>query len=144
MRAYTRICAHIRVFARLYAYMHAKSMNKINKSHFEPGFPQFSATHRGNKYETNEKDEKGEKGESGGREENVKSDEGILIVKGQLGREVQFKIQKSTPLRKRMDAYCSRFGMHASQMRFLVDGVPSCVAAAKLLVQKVSQTHMCV
>merc|ERR1712113_513154 len=43
-------------------------------------------------------------------------------VKDQQGSEVQFKIKKSTPLRKLMDAYCSRLGLTASQVRFMVDG----------------------
>merc|ERR1711974_479211 len=45
-----------------------------------------------------------------------------LKVKDQQGSEVQFKIKKSTPLRKLMDAYCSRLGLQASQVRFMVDG----------------------
>merc|ERR1712054_178449 len=40
----------------------------------------------------------------------------------QQGSEVQFKIKKTTPLRKLMDAYCSRLGLQASQVRFMVDG----------------------
>ena len=71
-------------------------------------------------------------------------------MKDQQGSEVQFKplakdvyrmllglrIKKTTPLRKlsgaflrplraellRMDAYCSRLGLQASQVRFMVDG----------------------
>merc|ERR1711935_1327601 len=43
-------------------------------------------------------------------------------VKDQQGSEVQFKIKKTTPLRKLMDAYCSRLGLQASQVRFMVDG----------------------
>merc|ERR1712028_283267 len=45
-----------------------------------------------------------------------------LKVKDQQGSEVQFKIKKSTPLRKPMDAYCSRLGLTAAQVRFMVDG----------------------
>merc|ERR1719213_829181 len=45
-----------------------------------------------------------------------------LKAKDQQGSEVQFKIKKSTPLRKLMDAYCSRLGLQASQVRFMVDG----------------------
>eukprot|EP00438_Fugacium_kawagutii_P036420 Skav236205 [mRNA] locus=scaffold98:58207:74420:- [translate_table: standard] len=45
-----------------------------------------------------------------------------LKVKDQQGSEVQFKIKKTTPLRKLMDAYCSRLGLQASQVRFMVDG----------------------
>ena len=45
-----------------------------------------------------------------------------LKVKDQQGSEVQFKIKKTTPLRKLMDAYCSRLGLQASRVRFMVDG----------------------
>jgi len=45
-----------------------------------------------------------------------------LKVKDQQGSEVQFKIKKSTPLRKLMDAYCSRLGLQSAQVRFMVDG----------------------
>merc|ERR1711988_1737657 len=45
-----------------------------------------------------------------------------LKVKDQQGSEVQFKIKKSTPLRKLMDAYCNRLGLQAQQVRFMVDG----------------------
>ena len=37
--------------------------------------------------------------------------------------EVGFKIKKSTPLGRLMDAYCSRFGLQASRVRFMVDGL---------------------
>merc|ERR1711941_165877 len=59
------------------------------------------------------------------REEPMAEDAGAHIqlkVKDQQGSEVQFKIKKSTPLRKLMDAYCSRLGLQASQVRFMVDG----------------------
>merc|ERR1712125_74619 len=45
-----------------------------------------------------------------------------LKFKDQQGSEVQFKIKKSTPLCKLMDAYCSRLGLTAAQVRFMVDG----------------------
>ena len=45
-----------------------------------------------------------------------------LQVKDQQGVDVQFKIKKSTPLRKLMDDYCSRFVPRASHVRFLVKG----------------------
>ena len=45
-----------------------------------------------------------------------------LKVKDHQGLEVQFKIKKSTSLRKLMDAYCSRLGLQASQVRFMVNG----------------------
>ena len=37
--------------------------------------------------------------------------------------EMQVRILKSTPLRRLMDAYYSRFGLVASQVRFMVAGV---------------------
>mmetsp|Transcript_80342 Transcript_80342/g.213229 ORF Transcript_80342/g.213229 Transcript_80342/m.213229 type:complete len:95 (+) Transcript_80342:94-378(+) len=62
----------------------------------------------------------------GGEGDNAAAGEGPahiqLKVKDQQGSEVQFKIKKSTPLRKLMDAYCSRLGLQASQVRFMVDG----------------------
>ena len=45
-----------------------------------------------------------------------------LGVRDQQGSEVQFRIKKSTPLRKLMDAYCIRLGLQSSQVRFFVDG----------------------
>ncbi len=39
---------------------------------------------------------------------------------------MQFKIKKSTPLRKLMAAYGPRLGLQASQVRFTVDG--ECIA----------------
>ncbi len=46
-----------------------------------------------------------------------------LIVKGQQGMEVLFKIGKATPLSELKDVYCSRFGLTAAQVSFWVDGV---------------------
>ena len=45
-----------------------------------------------------------------------------LQVKDQQGVDVQFKIKKSTPLRKLMDEYCLLFIPRASHVRFLVKG----------------------
>jgi len=45
-----------------------------------------------------------------------------LKVKDHQGLEVQFKLKKSTSLCKLMDAYCSRLGLQASQVRFIVNG----------------------
>jgi len=45
-----------------------------------------------------------------------------LKVVGQDGSEVFFKIKKHTPLRKLIDAYCSRQGQSTSTIRFLYDG----------------------
>lgn len=46
----------------------------------------------------------------------------LLNVQAPLGNPVQFKISKTTPLRKLMEAYCSRFGLQASKVRFMVNG----------------------
>lgn len=48
---------------------------------------------------------------------------GQLMVKIQQGMEVLFKVKRSTPLRKLVGACCSRPGLKASQVRFMVDGV---------------------
>lgn len=40
----------------------------------------------------------------------------------QEGNEVYFKIKRSTPLRKLMDAYCQRQSKSADSIRFLYDG----------------------
>ena len=45
-----------------------------------------------------------------------------LKVKDQQGSELQFKIKKSTQLRKLTKVYCSRMGLQSSQVRFMVDG----------------------
>ena len=45
-----------------------------------------------------------------------------LKVKDHQGLLVQFKLKKSTSLCKLMDAYCSRLGLQASQVRFIVNG----------------------
>merc|ERR1712195_427142 len=60
--------------------------------------------------------------QTGGAEGDAAAGHIQLKVKDQQGSEVQFKIKKSTPLRKLMDAYCSRLGLQASQVRFMVDG----------------------
>lgn len=36
--------------------------------------------------------------------------------------EVYFKIRKSTPLRRLMEAYCNRQGLQTANVRFLYDG----------------------
>ena len=50
----------------------------------------------------------------------------LLRVKDQLGNEVQFKIKKSTPLRKLMDAYCDHLGLRTDnghrRARFFANG----------------------
>ena len=43
-------------------------------------------------------------------------------VMGQDNSEVYFKIKKHPPLRKLMDAYCTRVGANPQSMRFLYDG----------------------
>jgi small ubiquitin-related modifier len=45
-----------------------------------------------------------------------------LVVVSQDGNEVHFKIKQNTPLRKLMDAYCSRAAISMSSVRFLYDG----------------------
>ena len=45
-----------------------------------------------------------------------------LIVIDQQNTEVQFLVWKDTPLRKLMDAYCSRFGLQRSRARFTTNG----------------------
>mmetsp|Transcript_13384 Transcript_13384/g.22600 ORF Transcript_13384/g.22600 Transcript_13384/m.22600 type:complete len:92 (+) Transcript_13384:161-436(+) len=45
-----------------------------------------------------------------------------LKVKAQDGNEVFFKVKKSTPLRKLMDAYCKRQGVSEADVVFLFDG----------------------
>ncbi|OMJ86087.1 hypothetical protein SteCoe_12443 [Stentor coeruleus] len=45
-----------------------------------------------------------------------------LKVKSQDGNEVFFKIKRATPLKKLMEAYCSRNGVNISTVRFLFDG----------------------
>ncbi|KAA0192186.1 Small ubiquitin modifier [Fasciolopsis buskii] len=45
-----------------------------------------------------------------------------LKVQGQEGSIVHFKIKKSTPLRKLMNAYCERMGYQPMSVRFIFDG----------------------
>lgn len=45
-----------------------------------------------------------------------------LRVVGQDGTEVFFKIKKSTPLKKLMDAYCERQSLNPTSARFLYEG----------------------
>ncbi|XP_074650247.1 small ubiquitin-related modifier 3-like [Tubulanus polymorphus] len=45
-----------------------------------------------------------------------------LKVSGQDGSIVHFKIRKSTPLKKLMQAYCDRQGVSYKQVRFVFDG----------------------
>lgn len=45
-----------------------------------------------------------------------------LKVVDQEGNEVYFKIKRSTPLRKLMDAYCQRQAKSSDSIRFLYDG----------------------
>ena len=40
----------------------------------------------------------------------------------QDGSEVYFKIKRTTPLKKLMDAYIERLGISATSIRFLYDG----------------------
>jgi len=45
-----------------------------------------------------------------------------LKVQNSQGGEVFFKIKRSTPLRKLMEAYCARSGLSSASVRFLYDG----------------------
>ncbi|KAF4656406.1 Small ubiquitin- modifier 1 [Perkinsus chesapeaki] len=45
-----------------------------------------------------------------------------LKVKNAEGKEVIFKLKRGTPLRKLMDAYCTREGLPTDGVRFLYDG----------------------
>ncbi|KAG5450045.1 Small ubiquitin- modifier 2-A [Clonorchis sinensis] len=45
-----------------------------------------------------------------------------LKVQGQEGSIVHFKIKKTTPLRKLMNAYCERMGYQPMSVRFIFDG----------------------
>ncbi|KAF2073663.1 hypothetical protein CYY_005013 [Polysphondylium violaceum] len=45
-----------------------------------------------------------------------------LKVQNSQGGEVFFKIKRSTPLRKLMEAYASRSGVSLNSIRFLYDG----------------------
>ncbi|XP_019196387.1 PREDICTED: small ubiquitin-related modifier 1-like [Ipomoea nil] len=45
-----------------------------------------------------------------------------LKVKGQDGNEVFFRIKRSTPLRKLMNAYCDRQSVDSNSIAFLFDG----------------------
>jgi len=45
-----------------------------------------------------------------------------LRVVNQDGTEVVFKIKRQTPLKKLIEAYCSRQGLDMNSIRFLYDG----------------------
>lgn len=45
-----------------------------------------------------------------------------IKVKSQDGNEVYFKVKKTTPFRRIMEAYCSKVGVETGQVRFLFDG----------------------
>lgn len=57
----------------------------------------------------------GDKGEEKPKHISVK-------VVSQDGNEVYFKTKKTTPMRKLMEAYCSRQAVSMSAIRFLYDG----------------------
>lgn len=46
----------------------------------------------------------------------------VLQVRDAEGNEVQFKIKRTTYLKKLMDAYCARMGTSSGSYRFLFDG----------------------
>jgi len=45
-----------------------------------------------------------------------------LRVRNTQGGEVQFKIKKSSALKKLMEHYCNRVGVRQTEVRFMVDG----------------------
>lgn len=45
-----------------------------------------------------------------------------LRVRNHQGGEVQFKIKKTSQLKKLMEAYCQRVGIRSQEVRFMVDG----------------------
>jgi small ubiquitin-related modifier len=45
-----------------------------------------------------------------------------LKVVGQDGQVVQFKIKRSTPFRKLINAYCDRCKLSGESLRFMFDG----------------------
>ena len=45
-----------------------------------------------------------------------------LIVKEPEGRKLEFKIKKSTPLRKLMEVYCRPVGLGQQQVHFMTNG----------------------
>lgn len=45
-----------------------------------------------------------------------------LRVRNHQGGEVQFKIKKTSGLKKLMEAYCQRVGVRLGEVRFMVDG----------------------
>ncbi|XP_028753906.1 small ubiquitin-related modifier 1-like [Neltuma alba] len=53
---------------------------------------------------------------------NVQSDHINLKVRDQEGNEVFFRIKKSTPLKKLMNAYCHRQSINPFSIVFLFDG----------------------
>merc|ERR1719210_2892675 len=62
-------------------------------------------------------------GENEGTSEKDKNNEQLnLKVIGQDGEIVQFKIKRSTPFRKLINAYCDRSRLSASTVRFMFDG----------------------
>ncbi|MES1922819.1 SUMO protein smt3 [Bonamia ostreae] len=61
--------------------------------------------------------------ETGEQKEEKKSTEHINIkVRSQDNNEVFFKVRKSTPMNKVMEAYCSRVGKPVGSVRFLFEG----------------------
>ena len=55
---------------------------------------------------------------SGGDDESIN----LSVADGAGGTPVQFKIKKTTPLRKLMAAYCKRQGISKEDVRFTFDG----------------------
>ena len=55
---------------------------------------------------------------TGGEDENIN----LTVADQSGGAPVQFRIKKSTPFRKLMDAYCKKLGLSKQAVRFTFDG----------------------
>lgn len=60
--------------------------------------------------------------EGGGNTDANKGESINLKVKSVDGEEVVFKVKKTTPFKKLMDAYCKRTGKDSESVRFMFDG----------------------
>ena len=55
---------------------------------------------------------------AGGDDENIN----LTVVDAAGGAPVQFRIKKTTPFKKLMDAYCKKLGISKEAVRFTFDG----------------------
>ena len=68
------------------------------------------------------KEEGGSSSQAPPTAEDKKTDHLNIRVTGHGQNEVFFKIKKTTPLKKLMEAYCEKLGKQAGSLRFLFDG----------------------